>query len=450
MCRSHAFILTTLVYIFTSSGDRVLQRLNEDIVNGTKVMIPGYSVGANDNGTEAVTSITSHQKRFDNEDTSNKDQGFNLDDHTSTSFSAPTSETKEFLSLADDGYTTTTVYIQIYQSTATSHNGSNEVSSLWWPSLIDYIVMPTSLVVGLFGNVMTMAVMRRAIFQVTPTAIILNLLSAADTAVLLMVPWNAMTFQSLIGFDARGLHWLGCKFFFWTWRTAKMASSWCIVLISLERYIAIIYPLKVRNIITKRSTAYTIAVVCSAIFLFNGVRFAFADVARNGMCLAAIPDNPRHATLAHNLVVLGTSLSAYVPSILVFFLNLTSVSTLMRQSRRRSTLTVGRPVQVTRQHKTNRHLSLMLFGVSFAFQILVTPIAILHVVATLKNVALFHTIELTWLVSRKLAMIMEQLNYCINFYLYVLCSRVFADQFLILIGCDRQVPRRESGEIVHT
>ena len=355
--------------------------------------------------------------------------------------STVTLEEKQVTFLSKDSYN------RVDASTTTMQNVSSDTSIFVQFSLVDYTVLPVLLAVGFFGNVMTIAVMHRAAYKTTPTSLILSLLSLADTSVLLMVPWNRMSIQKLIGLDVRGLHWLGCKLFFWAWRTAKMASAWFVVLISVERCIAIIYPLKARELITKRSAAYIVLIVFAVIFPYNGIRFAFSDVTRNGKCLAAIPENPENAALTKHLVVGGTTLSTYIPSVLVFFLNITSTYKLMRQSRKRQELTSAQGQQTRRQNRANKQLSTMLLGVSFAFQILVTPIAVLHILATLNNIPLFHTTDQRLVIAREVAMMLEQVNYSINFYLYVLCSQTFSKQFLILIGCSRLVPQRDSSQL---
>ena len=363
---------------------------------------------------------------------------------TQDPLSEVTSQRKETSFLPDNAYATFANTSHVGLPTTSGQNVSSDLALLLHFNLLDYTIVSTLLIIGLFGNVMTIAVMRRtSAFETKPTAMILSLLSVADSSVLLMVPWNKISFQQLIGFDVRGLHWIGCKVFFWAWPSAKTTSSWFIVLISLERCIAIACPLRARNLITKRNTSYAISLVCTVIFIYNGTRSVFSNVTKNGICLDNIPDHPENAVLVHNFVVGGAILSTYIPAILVFFLNLTSVYKLMRQSRENELLTSSQSRQTSCQQKTNRQLSAMLLSVAIAFQILVTPMAVLHIIATLNDIPLFHTNEFKLVIAREIAMILEQLNYSINFYLYTLCSRTFADQFLAIVHCERRTSERQ-------
>ncbi|KAK2140932.1 hypothetical protein LSH36_1201g00044 [Paralvinella palmiformis] len=299
--------------------------------------------------------------------------------------------------------------------------------------MIGYVVVPTFLLVGLFGNTMTVIVMRHSLFRATSIAIILVALSLSDSALLLMVPFNKLFVQKYLGFDVRALHWFGCKAFFWFWRTAKMTSSWFIVLISLERFVVINYPLKARTLVTKRTAVCGILLVYTVIGTFNLIWVSFSDVIRGGKCLSNVADDPAKTAFVRAFVVAGSSLYTHIPVVLTVFFNLISVIKLIRQDRKRRLMTQMMRVTHPKRQDTSSLLSAMLIGISFAFFVLVTPISVLHALTVYKGVNLFHTTDYVLVIVREVAMTTEQLNYSINFYLYVLCSSAFRKQFVSII-----------------
>lgn len=301
-------------------------------------------------------------------------------------------------------------------------------------AMIGYIIVPTFLIIGLFGNTMTIIVMRNSLFRRTSIAMILVALSLSDSTLLVMVPFNKLFLQKYLGLDVRALHWLGCKTFFWFWRTAKMTSSWFIVLISLERFVVIMHPLRAKTLVTKRAASYGILLVYLFIGGYNFIWVCFSDVIRAGKCLSNVPDKAANVLFVRAFIIGGSSLYTHIPVVLTALLNVVSVTKLVRQDRKRKSMTPHmKTLHYKRQDKSNA-LSAMLISVSVAFFVLVTPISVLHALTVYRGVNLFHTTDYNLSIVRELAMITEQLNYSINFYLYVLCSRAFRKQFLSIMN----------------
>jgi hypothetical protein len=87
-------------------------------------------------------------------------------------------------------------------------------------------------------------------------------------------------------------------------------------------------------------------------------------------------------------------------------------------------------------------MTAMLLGVSFTFILLVIPVSIMHSVATFSGVNPFISRDPTIVIVREVIMTLEQINYSINFYLYVLCSGPFRKALLNLIKCPFRSKRR--------
>ena len=119
--------------------------------------------------------------------------------------------------------------------------------------LAGYVTVPVLLVIGLLGNLMSIVVLTRREFSNMTMRIIIIALAISDTILIIMHPHNKPYVRSFLGADVRSHDLTSCKVFYWFFRTAKMTSSWLIVLISMERFVAVWFPLKAKFINTKRN-----------------------------------------------------------------------------------------------------------------------------------------------------------------------------------------------------
>lgn len=119
------------------------------------------------------------------------------------------------------------------------------------PGNIDYagyITVPLFFIVGICGNFTSICVMLSQQFRKMSVSVAIIALSVSDTWFIIMFPLNKLFVRELLGVDVRSLSVIGCKIFFWLWRTSKMTSSWFVVLICAERFIAVWLPFKVRKL----------------------------------------------------------------------------------------------------------------------------------------------------------------------------------------------------------
>ena len=63
---------------------------------------------------------------------------------------------------------------------------------------------------------------------------LISSLAVSDTIVVILTPFNMLTFRRLLKVDIRSLNQLSCHGFFWLFRTGKMTSSLFVVLITIE------------------------------------------------------------------------------------------------------------------------------------------------------------------------------------------------------------------------
>ncbi|XP_046579528.1 C-C chemokine receptor type 1-like [Haliotis rubra] len=283
---------------------------------------------------------------------------------------------------------------------------------------IGYVIVPLFFILGICGNTLTITVMLGKKFRARTSSLILIALSVSDMIYTFIMPFNKKFLRNMLGFDVRALSSFGCSLFFIVHKTSKMSSSWFIVFISFERFIAIVFPLKTKLICTKRNTTIGIVIVFIGQLIFNGI-WDFNTKVVNGIC---IPNygTPETAVLSKTYLVIGTFLYSLLPVGILLVLTPITVFMLARRASKRRAITSNKTLR-----DDTVKLTTMLIGVTIAFIILVTPISIAHNVSFALGENIFETQHFGMMVAREILQVMEQLNYSINFLLYVMCSADF-------------------------
>ena len=338
--------------------------------------------------------------------------------------------------------------ISDYNTTGDNVNHQNELLTRIQNAMFmfQYITLPSFLVVGLFGNIMTIITMASKQFRHLTSRYILIALALSDTALLLAQPFNKLWVIKLFGSDVRAAFSdTGCKIFFHLFRTSKMTSSWLVVLLCFERFIAVVFPLKAKLIIKKKTIFPAIILDYLLIGSYNGA-WTFSSGVVNGFCKPDLPSEEHRI-----FVIIGCTVYSFIPSAILLVFTPQIIIRINRQIKVRRTLTSSkRHVTSSRKEDEMIRASVMVVGVMIAYIILVLPITIVHVHAAIVRVSAFDVNSLEFFVFREVAQVLEQINYSINFFFYVLCSSTFRRRVIELLGfsCCFGIPllqRRSTG-----
>ncbi|XP_046354937.2 galanin receptor type 2-like [Haliotis rufescens] len=304
---------------------------------------------------------------------------------------------------------------------------------------IGIITVPLFFILSVFGNSLTIAVMLGKKFRSMTSSLILIVMALSDTCFSCIIPFNRLFFRVWVGYDVRALSSGGCSFFFIMHKTSKMSSSWFIVFVCFERFVAVLYPLRTKLICTKRNALIGIAGVYTGLFLYNGF-WTFSVRIVNGVCVPNYA-TPETAAMARVFLILGTFIYSLVPSAILLVLTPAICFQLARHSKLRRKMSNK---QDTQQDETNKTTA-MLLGVTLAFFTLVTPISIAHNIAFTLGVNFFESTDFKMVVVRETLQVMEQINYSINFFMYVMCSRAFRRRLGQILGCKFLQDRRSES-----
>jgi hypothetical protein len=108
---------------------------------------------------------------------------------------------------------------------------------------------------------------------------------------------------------------------------------------------------------------------------------------------------------------------------------------------------VGKSVRKSTSSDTSR-TTIMLVGVMVAYILLISPVTALHMSAFFLRLNAFGSNSLGFQVFKEVCQILEQMNYAINFYLYVLTSSLFRIGLkkLFFCRCRKRLSRGMSGK----
>lgn len=301
---------------------------------------------------------------------------------------------------------------------------NSSVSNSMPKFLIEYIAFPVFATACITGNIINIFVMLSSSLKRASSTYILVALAVSDSTFILLWPFNKSFVRQLFATDVRSLSDASCKTFFFIFKTVKMSSAWFVTLISIERFIAIWFPLKAKIINTKKMILIEIISVVLFLSVVNGA-WSVSSKIINGSCVPHA-DVEGYPNMKQNFVVYGIVFVFILPTVIMIILSPLTALKLCRQYKSRVQMTnnVKDPSVNTSASDTIR-ATVMLLSVTLAFVLLMTPITFSHIYMVLIGQDIFETSESGLMIYRNVSQVLELTNFTINFFLYVLISKSY-------------------------
>lgn len=301
---------------------------------------------------------------------------------------------------------------------------NSSVSNSMPKFLIEYIAFPAFATACITGNIINIFVMLSSSLKRASSTYILIALAVSDSTFILLWPFNKSFIRQLFATDVRSLSDASCKTFFFVFKTVKMSSAWFVTLISIERFIAIWFPLKAKIINTKKIILIEIISVVLFLSVVNGA-WSVSSKIINGSCVPHA-DVEGYPNMKQNFVVYGIIFVFILPTVIMMILSPLTALKLCRQYKSRVQMTnnVKDPSVNTSASDTIR-ATVILLSVTLAFVLLMTPITFSHIYMVLIGQDIFETSESSLMIYRNVSQILELTNFTINFFLYVLISKSY-------------------------
>ncbi|XP_069117061.1 growth hormone secretagogue receptor type 1-like [Argopecten irradians] len=296
----------------------------------------------------------------------------------------------------------------------------------------NYVLLPTFLLLGLTGNCLTVIIMTGRRYAHLTSRLLLIALAVSDSVLLLTQPLNKIFVIELTGIDLRAFSDVGCKIYFVLFKTGKMTSSWFVVLLCFERFVAVWFPFRAKAICTQRNTILSIICVYAVIGTYNSVWSPWSTII-NDRCHpdAYNASDPEDKAAFGRFLVWGCSLYSFIPTVIMMILTPLIIKKLLEHKKKRKAIaSIKKKVEETK-------ITAMLLGIVTAYIILILPVTFLHITSFLIGVKAFGENPNGFLIFRDVTQILEQVNYAINFFLYVTTSQQFRKGLVDLLSCKK-------------
>ena len=197
-----------------------------------------------------------------------------------------------------DFATNTTLINGTCDQTATLSISSPANSHITSLSFISFAVICTVSVLGLLGNFLTLAVTLKFQKPLKVHDILIVALAICDIAAIITTPFNHPDVHEVLGMDIRAVSTIGCKLFMDIWSSLVGSSVTILVIISVERFVAVWFPLKARHFLSRRIILRSICVGVSFSFLVNlPQRVLYCEI-KNGLCYPNL-DSSAHSSVIY-------------------------------------------------------------------------------------------------------------------------------------------------------
>ncbi|KAL8559977.1 hypothetical protein ACOMHN_041448 [Nucella lapillus] len=300
-------------------------------------------------------------------------------------------------------------------------------------------VPPVVLLLGTFGNVMTVLVMRalthrRANQLGDPSMGVYFPCLAVSDQIVLTVGLGRKWVSNVFLYDIRILHVVVCKLHKFVVYAGGRISSWILVAVTSQRVMTVMWPLRQRMTSTrKRAMAVVGTIVSTSCMLDVGILFLYSHLQTDTSHAKCQPvrDSPEAAYYEDEVYPWLSIVSGSLLPLTVLGLNNLILACKVRQSLRASRqLTQTDPKQArAKKSSSSSSLSLTLIVTSLAFMLLTSPIPAGFVIKS--------HLPRWWWNGRLEAdvyladTVLDLLWYCnsaVNFYLYFLTGPTFRRQ----------------------
>ena len=237
---------------------------------------------------------------------------------------------------------------------------------------------------GTAGNSLTIIVMSRGNLEKNSTSVLLRCLAVADSVILLNLLLDVLQTPFMLDTEIVTYTDLACKLHFYIATWFSFVSTWCLVVITFERYIAVQKPYKIKIWFSKTRS---IIIVIVLVLLGSGLmapRILAQELAEIPMgpdkilkfCIS--PDSDQN-----NYIKLGIIIVIYaLPIVIIGASNIFIISCLRKAVKRRNQMQGTGNERQTQNDQQNQRVTIMLLFVSFFFLITMSPIAVYLVAHT--------------------------------------------------------------------
>lgn len=280
--------------------------------------------------------------------------------------------------------------------------------------------IPLISVIGVIGNVWSFKVFVFTSFNKHPSSIYLAMLGVSDTCFLiaLIFGWIGTIHDSTVNTGVL------CLVSVYIAYVSSFLSVWYVVLIMVDRFIVVCFPLRGYRLCSKRRSliAGTVVTVFGILFYSHSF-FTVQVVPTPGGVSCQLNNDYRH--LVTVITYIDTGITFVFPFVAIFVLNIVVIVTIRKFSFKHVTLRGNKYYSPPHNILSNAQmrLTVMLIVVAIVFLVLNLPSHGIRFYILVKDLA--QTKDLVLFLSQQICQILYYINFSVNFTLYVSSSKTF-------------------------
>lgn len=234
-----------------------------------------------------------------------------------------------------------------------------------------------------------------------------------------------------------------CRIMWYLYNAIPLLSNYILLFWTIERFIAVQFPLRVTEWFTIKRTAISIAFAGICSFALNVVWPVSIILKARGRGCGLYADKMEF--IFHIWYKVDTSIFVLIPMIIIFLCNFLIIYRLQQSTKRHKQMTSN---EKSRQKRTKEHrnTTITLLTVSLAFLVLHAPIAVYNCIAMSPIVITDPKTAAEFAFFNSLALALAELQNSVNCYLYFLTGRRYRrSTFDIFIPCRRTLTFKSKG-----
>lgn len=236
---------------------------------------------------------------------------------------------------------------------------------------------------------------------------------------------------------------VGCKLIFLFGTFSMQYSSWILVSMTVERFIAIWFPLKVSKWCTRQRAIIVMLVIGT---LLMGLNFHYLwtyHEVEHSFYTYHCTSFPEYMDFENNVWYYLDGLAySIIPFIVLIVCNIMIIVGIKRSSRKQRALTNKMDkLQSADKAKQQSQITIMLVTISIVFVLFTMPNCIFFIIQGKINYLATPHSHAIWVLWMQVIFFLSDANHAINFYLYFLSGQKFRQKFKSMVCC-RKSPKR--------
>lgn len=220
---------------------------------------------------------------------------------------------------------------------------------------------------------------------------------------------------------------------------------------TLERFIAVWFPLKVTRIYSKTKATVVLVCICLLTVGFNAIYLWIVHQNSDGGAGLSCAIKQKYEFLKTYWYWADALAYSIIPCLLVIISNTLIIFNVQLSSKKQRHLT-NNIDKSSRRMRDQQQITTMLIVISLVFLALMVPNSVFYVVSSYWHTTPYSYDHVKFRFCKQLVHVLSDLNHAVNFYLYFLSMATFRRRFLETVCCRRPTkkPKGTSSSVFKT